>query len=230
MKRSKRYQAGVKLVQPNTLYGLKDAISLVKKMATARFDESLEINIQLGIDPKKSEQHVRGSVVLPHGSGKTKRVVVIANPQKQKEAISAGADQAGGEELVKKISTGWLDFDAIVATPDMMKVVARVGKVLGPRGLMPSPKLGTVTVEVGQAIKEIKAGKIQYKNDATGVIHTGAGKISLNEEELLANARALLTEVIKARPSAVRGRYIKSISISSTMSPGIKVNPEEDFS
>lgn len=230
MKRSKRYQTGLKLVQPNTLYGLKDAISLVKKMATARFDESLEINIQLGIDPKKSEQHVRGSVVLPHGSGKTKRVVVITNPQKQKEAISAGADQAGGEELVKKISTGWLDFDAIVATPDMMKVVARVGKVLGPRGLMPSPKLGTVTVEVGQAIKEIKAGKIQYKNDATGVIHTGAGKISLNEEELLANARALLTEVIKARPSTVRGRYIKSISISSTMSPGIKINPEEDFS
>lgn len=221
---------GLKLVQPNTLHSLKDAIGVVKKMATAKFDESLEIVVQLDIDSKKSEQGVRGSVVLPHAPGKTKRVLVIANPQKQKEAILEGADYVGGEELVRKISKGWIDFDTVVATPDMMKVIARVGKILGPRGLMPSPKLGTVTFEVAQAVKEIKAGKIQYRNDATGVVHSGVGRLSLSEEQLLANARAFLTAIIKSRPPTVRGKYIKGVGISSTMSPGIRVNPEGDFS
>jgi len=226
MKKSKRYQTAKGLVDHTKLYNLEEAIGLVKKMPLPKFDQTLEISLQLNINPKKTEQNVRGSVILPYGIGKTKRVVAIANPEKQKEAISAGADLAGGEEIVEKISHGWLDFDAVVATPDMMKIIAKVGKILGPRGLMPTPKLGTVTFQLGEAIKEIKAGKVEFKNDAGGVIHAGIGKVSFSPEQLAENVRVFVTGVIKCKPATVRGKYLKNVSICATMSPGIRINVE----
>jgi large subunit ribosomal protein L1 len=205
-------------------YVLDEAIPLVQKLKYTKFDETVEVAMRLGVDPKHADQMVRGTVVLPHGLGKTKRVLVIANPEKQREAEAAGADAVGGEELVEKISGGWTDFDAVVATPDMMRAVGRLGKVLGPRGLMPNPKTGTVTPNVTQAIREIKAGKVEFRVDKTGIVHAPLGKMSFPAQSLIDNAHALVDSVVKAKPSAAKGKYIKSVTLSSTMGPGIVID------
>ncbi len=204
-------------------YPLQAALPLVQKLASARFDETVEISLRLGVDPRHADQMVRGTVVLPHGLGKSKKVCVIASDEKQKEAEQAGADHVGGQELVGKIQGGWLDFDALVATPDMMKFLGRLGRILGPKGLMPNPKTGTVTFEVGKAVKEIKAGKVEFRVDKTAIIHTPVGKVSFGGEQLLENARTLIDSVIKAKPSAAKGKYLRSIFVCSTMGPGIAV-------
>lgn len=205
-------------------FQLEEAISLVKKIRFAKFDESVDIALRLGVNPKYADQMVRGSVVLPHGTGKTKKIVVIASGEKVKEAEEAGADVVGGEELVKKISDGWLEFDMVVATPDMMRSLGRLGKMLGPRGLMPSPKTGTVTFDVSKAIAEIKAGKVEFRVDKGGIIHASIGKASFEDDQLKENARALIQAVIKAKPPASKGRYLKGITISTTMGPGVKLD------
>jgi large subunit ribosomal protein L1 len=205
-------------------YSIEEAIPLVQKLKFARFDETVEVAMRLGVDPKHADQMVRGTVVLPHGLGKSKRVLAIAGADKQKEATDAGADYVGGDEVVEKILGGWTDFDAVVATPDMMRAVGRLGKVLGPRGLMPNPKTGTVTPNVAQAIKEIKAGKVEFRVDKTGIVHAPVGKVSFNTQNLIENARALVDSVVKAKPPAAKGRYLKSITVSSTMGPGIAVD------
>ncbi len=205
-------------------YRLEEAIPLVQKVKYAKFDETVELAMRLGVDPKHAEQMVRGTVVLPHGLGKSKRVLAIAGADKQKEATEAGADFVGGDELVEKILGGWLDYDAVVATPDMMRAVGRLGKVLGPRGLMPNPKTGTVTPNVAQAIKEIKAGKVEFRVDKTGIIHAPVGKVSFSTENLVANAHALVDSVVRAKPSAAKGKYLKSVTVSSTMGPGVTVD------
>lgn len=220
----KRFKKAKSQVE-NKVYKLEEAIPLVKKLATAKFDETVEIALRLGVDPKHADQMVRGTVVLPHGLGKTKKVCVIAAGEKIKEAEQAGADFAGGEELVAKIQQeGWLDFDALIATPDMMKSVGRLGKVLGPKGLMPNPKTGTVTFDLVKAIQEIKAGKVEFRVDKTSIIHTPLGKASFTSEKLLDNARTLIDSVIKAKPAAAKGKYVRSIFISSTMGPGVSVD------
>jgi len=220
----KRFQKAKGQVE-SKLYKLEEAIPLVKKLATAKFDETVEIAMRLGVDPKHADQMVRGTVVLPHGLGKTKKVCVIATGEKIKEAELAGADFAGGEELVAKIQKeGWLDFDALIATPDMMKSIGRLGKILGPKGLMPNPKTGTVTFELAKAIQEIKAGKVEFRVDKTSIIHTPLGKASFSSEKLLENARTLINSVMKAKPAAAKGKYVRSIFISSTMGPGISVD------
>jgi large subunit ribosomal protein L1 len=206
------------------LYRLDEAVPLLKKIAFAKFNETVEISMTLGVDPKHADQMVRGTVVLPNGLGKSKRVVVIASGDKVKEARDAGADEIGGDDIVERIAGGWLDFDAVVATPDMMRGVGKLGKVLGPRGLMPNPKTGTVTFEVGKAIREIKAGKVEFRVDKTGIIHAPCGKIQFDEKNLYENAKALIDAVIKAKPASSKGKYVKSISISSTMSPGIWID------
>jgi large subunit ribosomal protein L1 len=205
-------------------YPLRDAIEMAKDASFVKFDETLEIAMRLGVDPKHADQMVRGTVVLPHGLGKTARVLVFASGEKIKEAEEAGADHVGGEELAKKIEGGWLEFDAVVATPDMMRVVGRLGKVLGPRGLMPNPKAGTVSLDVTKAVEEIKAGKVEFRVDKTGIIHAPLGKLSFGVERLKDNADALITAVLKAKPAAAKGRYLKGVSLSSTMGPGIKVD------
>ena len=205
-------------------YRLEEAIPLVQKVKYAKFDETVELAMRLGVDPKHAEQMVRGTVVLPHGLGKSKRVLAIAGADKQKEATDAGADFVGGDELVEKILGGWIDYDAVVATPDMMRAVGRLGKVLGPRGLMPNPKTGTVTPNVAQAIKEIKAGKVEFRVDKTGIIHAPVGKTSFSTENLVANAHALVDSVVRAKPSAAKGKYLKSVTVSSTMGPGVTVD------
>jgi len=205
-------------------YRLEEAIPLVQQVKYAKFDETVELAMRLGVDPKHAEQMVRGTVVLPHGLGKSKRVLAIAGAEKQKEATDAGADFVGGEELVEKILGGWVDYDAVVATPDMMRAVGRLGKVLGPRGLMPNPKTGTVTPNVAQAIKEIKAGKVEFRVDKTGIIHAPVGKTSFPTENLVANAHALVDSVVRAKPSAAKGKYLKSVTVSSTMGPGVAVD------
>jgi large subunit ribosomal protein L1 len=205
-------------------YRLEEAIPLVQKVKYAKFDETVELAMRLGVDPKHAEQMVRGTVVLPHGLGKSKRVLAIAGADKQKEATDAGADFVGGDELVEKILGGWVDYDAVVATPDMMRAVGRLGKVLGPRGLMPNPKTGTVTPNVAQAIKEIKAGKVEFRVDKTGIIHAPVGKTSFSAENLVANAHALVDSVVRAKPSAAKGKYLKSVTVSSTMGPGVTVD------
>lgn len=205
-------------------YQLEEAIPLVKKIRFAKFDESIDMALRLGVNPKYADQMVRGSVVLPHGTGKTKRIVVIASGEKVKEAEEAGADAVGGEELVKKISEGWLEFDMVVATPDMMRSLGRLGKLLGPRGLMPSPKTGTVTFEVSKAISEIKAGKVEFRVDKGGIVHATIGKASFEEDKLKENARVLIQAVIKAKPPASKGKYLKGITISTTMGPGVKLD------
>ena len=206
-------------------YVLQDAVPLLQKVKYAKFDETVEVTLRLGVDPKHADQMVRGTVVLPHGLGKSKKVLVIATGEKVKEAEAAGADFAGGEEMVEKITKeNWTDFDALIATPDVMKSVGRLGKILGPKGLMPNPKTGTVTFEVGKAIKEIKAGKVEFRVDKTGIIHAPCGKIQFDEKNLYENAKALIDAVLKAKPASSKGKYVKSISISSTMSPGIWID------
>jgi len=189
-----------------------------------KFDETVELSVRLGVDPKHSDQMVRGTVVLPHGLGKAKRVLVIANAEKQREAKDAGADEAGGEELVDKINGGWMDFDAVVATPDMMRAVGKLGKVLGPRGLMPNPKTGTVTLDISKAVQEIKAGKVEFRVDKAGVVHAPVGKISFAADRLIANAHALMESIVKAKPAAAKGKYLKSVTMSSTMGPGVAID------
>jgi len=205
-------------------YTFEEAMPLLQKVKFAKFDETIELAMRLGVDPKHADQMVRGTVVLPHGLGKSKRVLVIAGADKQKEASDAGADFVGGDDVVEKILGGWMDFDAVVATPDMMRGVGRLGKVLGPRGLMPNPKTGTVTPNVTQAIKEIKAGKVEFRVDKTGIVHAPLGKMSFPVQNLIDNAHALVDSVVKAKPSAAKGTYIKSVTLSSTMGPGIVID------
>ncbi len=220
----KKYQEVAKLIE-DKLYDPQEAIELVKKTATAKFDESVELAVKLGVDPKHADQQVRGAVVLPHGTGKSKRVLVFAKGDKVKEAEAAGADFVGSDELVAKIQGGWADFDVAVATPDMMGTVGRLGKILGPRGLMPNPKVGTVTLDLTRAINEIKAGKIEYRTDKAGNIHAPIGKVSFDAEKLLENFQTLIDTLNKVKPAAAKGQYMRSISVSATMGPGIKVNP-----
>jgi large subunit ribosomal protein L1 len=205
-------------------YTLEEAIPLVQKVKYTKFDETVEMALRLGVDPKHADQMVRGTVVLPHGLGKTKRVLVIAGPDKQKDATDAGADAVAGEEVVDKIMGGWIDFDAVVATPDMMRAVGRLGKVLGPRGLMPNPKTGTVTTDIGKAVREIKAGKVEFRVDKTGIVHAPIGKWSFEAAKLVANAHALVDSVVKAKPPAAKGKYLKSVTVSSTMGPGVRID------
>ena len=219
----KKYRKASAQVE-DRFYSLEEAIPLVQKVKFTKFDETVEMALRLGVDPKYADQMVRGTVVLPHGLGKSKRVLVIANPDKQKEASEAGADSVGGEEVVEKIQGGWMDFDAVVATPDMMRVVGRLGKVLGPRGLMPNPKTGTVTTDIAKAVREIKAGKVEFRVDKTGIVHAPIGKVSFASENLLANAQALVDSVFRAKPPAAKGKYLKTLTVSSTMGPGIHVD------
>ena len=225
MKRGKKYVEAAKNIDRQTLYEAAEAVSLVKKSAVAKFDETIEAHIRTGCDGRHAEQQIRGAVVLPHGTGKTVKVLVFAKGAKADEAEAAGADFVGAEELIPKIQNeGWLDFDVVVATPDMMGVVGRLGRVLGPKGLMPNPKAGTVTMDVTKAINEIKAGKIEYRLDKTNIIHVPVGKASFTEEQLADNFQTLMDAIIKAKPSTLKGAYIKSATVTSTMGPGVKLN------
>ncbi|MDD4601907.1 50S ribosomal protein L1 [bioreactor metagenome] len=221
----KKYQEAIKLIDDAKLYEPEEAIELARKTATAKFDETVEVAIKLGVDPKHADQQVRGAVVLPYGTGKTLRVLVFAKGAKVKEAEEAGADFVGAEDMVEKIQGGWTDFDVAVATPDMMGTVGRLGKILGPKGLMPNPKVGTVTMDLVRAINEIKAGKIEYRTDKAGNIHAPIGKVSFDSEKLLKNFSTLVNTLIKVKPAAAKGQYMRSITLSTTMGPGIKVNP-----
>lgn len=220
-KHGKKYRAAAEKVEEGRKYSLEDAVKKLKEIAFAKFDETVELTMWLGVDPRKADQLVRGTLVLPHGLGRSKRVLVIAQGEKVKEAEEAGADFVGGEDMVTKIKGGWLDFDAVVSTPDMMRLVGGLGKVLGPRGLMPNPKTGTVTFDVKTAVRETKAGKVEYRVDKTGVIHTGVGKVSFDENKIVENTRAIIDAVVKAKPSTAKGKYMKKVNIASTMSPGI---------
>ncbi|MGB4503302.1 MAG: 50S ribosomal protein L1 [Syntrophaceticus sp.] len=224
-KRGKKYQSALEKIDRHHLYEPEEALALVKENASANFDETVELSVRLGIDPRHADQQVRGAVVLPHGTGKSRTVLVFAKGDKAKEAADAGADYVGAEELAKKIQEGWLDFEVAVATPDMMSVVGRLGKILGPRGLMPNPKTGTVTFDIESAVKEIKAGKIEYRADKTGIVHAPIGKVSFPLENLKENYMTLMETLIKARPAAAKGQYIRSIVVSSSMSPGVKITP-----
>ena len=225
MKRGKKYVEAAKLIDRATLYTAEDAVALVKKTSTAKFDETIEAHIRTGCDGRHADQQIRGAVVLPHGTGKTVRVLVFAKGAKATEAEAAGADFVGGEELIPKIQNdGWFEFDVVVATPDMMGVVGRLGRVLGPKGLMPNPKAGTVTMDVTKAINDIKAGKIEYRLDKTNIIHVPVGKASFTEEQLADNFQTLMDAINKAKPSTVKGAYLKSVTLTSTMGPGVKLN------
>ena len=225
MKRGKMYQEAEKLVDKSKLYEAKEAIEIIEKMPKRKFDETVELHVKLGVDSKHADQQVRGTVVLPHGTGKTLKVLVFAKGDKAKEAEAAGADFVGAEELVPKIEKeNWFDYDVIVATPDMMGVIGRLGKVLGPKGLMPNPKSGTVTMDVTKAVSEIKSGKVEYRLDKTNIIHLGFGKVSFGTEKLLENYETIIDAIIKAKPAAAKGQYIKSVSIAPTMGPGLYVN------
>ena len=225
MKTGKRYSEAAKLIEKTKTYDLEEAVALVKKTASAKSDETIEAHFRLGVDGRHADQQVRGAVVLPHGTGKTVKVLVFAKGNKVDEALAAGADYAGGDELVPKIQNeGWLDFDVVVATPDMMGVVGRLGRVLGPKGLMPNPKAGTVTMDVTKAINDIKAGKIEYRLDKSNIIHVPIGKASFTEEQLTDNFQTLIDAVVKAKPAAAKGQYIKSLVVASTMGPGVKLN------
>ena len=226
MKRGKKYQEAAKLIERGNLYDKAEAISLVKKSAVAKFDETIEAHIRTGCDGRHADQQIRGAVVLPHGTGKTVRILVFAKDAKALEAIDAGADFVGAEELIPKIQNeGWFDYDVVVATPNMMGVVGRLGRVLGPKGLMPNPKAGTVTMDIAKAIADIKAGKIEYRLDKTNIIHVPVGKASFTEEQLADNFQTLIDAINKAKPAAVKGQFLKSVTLTSTMGPGVKINP-----
>lgn len=224
-KNGKRYEDAVKQINRNELYESKQGLELVKNLAKAKFDETIEIAFRLNVDPRHADQQVRGAVVLPHGTGKTRTVLVFAKGEKAKEAEAAGADFVGAEEMVAKIQEGWFGFDVVVATPDMMSMVGRLGKLLGPKGLMPNPKVGTVTFDVTRAVNEIKAGKVEYRVDKAGIIHAPVGKASFSQEKLEENFRTLVEAIIKAKPAGAKGQYIRSVVISSTMGPAVKLNP-----
>ena len=225
MKKGKRYVEAKKLVDKTQLYDIPEAVAIVKKAANAKFDETVEAHLRMGLDGRHADQQIRGAVVLPHGTGKTVKVLVFAKGEKIDEAQAAGADYAGGEELIPKIQNeGWLDFDVVVATPDMMGVVGRIGRVLGPKGLMPNPKAGTVTPDVAKAIADIKAGKIEYRLDKNNIVHVPVGKASFTEEQLADNFQALIDEINKVKPAAAKGQYMKSVTLTSTMGPGVKLN------
>jgi large subunit ribosomal protein L1 len=221
--RGKKYQAARQQV-PARPHSIEEAVPLIQKVKYTKFDETVEMSVRLGVDPKHSDQMVRGTVVLPHGLGRSKRVLVIAGTDKQREAREAAADEVGGEEVVERILGGWIDFDAVVATPDMMRAVGRLGKVLGPKGLMPNPKTGTVTIDVAKAVQEIKAGKVEFRVDKAGVVHAPVGKVSFPADRLIANAHALMENIVKAKPSAAKGKYLKSVTMSSTMGPGVQID------
>jgi large subunit ribosomal protein L1 len=220
-KHGKKFRAALEKIEPNRKYNLDEGLAKVKEVAFAKFDETIELTMWLGVDPRKADQLVRGTVVLPHGLGKSKRVLVIAQGDKVREAEEAGADFVGGEDMVERIKGGWLDFDAVIATPDMMRLVGGLGKVLGPRGLMPNPKTGTVTPDVTTAVRETKAGKVEYRVDKTGVIHVGIGKVSFDQQLLRENAQTLLDAVVRAKPSTAKGKYVKKVNLAATMSPGV---------
>jgi large subunit ribosomal protein L1 len=220
-KHGKKFRAALEKIEPGRKYNLDEGLAKVKEIAFAKFDETVELTMWLGVDPRKADQLVRGTVVLPHGLGKSKRVLVIAQGDKIREAEEAGADFVGGEDMVNKIKGGWLDFDAVIATPDMMRLVGGLGKVLGPRGLMPNPKTGTVTPDVTTAVRETKAGKVEYRVDKTGVIHVGIGKVSFDQQLLRENAQTLLNAVVRAKPSTAKGKYVKKVNLAATMSPGV---------
>src|SRR6202171_4315618 len=220
-KHGKKYRAALEKIEPARKYSLDEAVTKLKEIAFAKFDETVELTMWLGVDPRKADQLVRGTLVLPHGLGRTKTVLVIAQGEKIKEAEEAGADFVGGEDMVTKIKGGWLEFDAVIATPDMMRLVGGLGKVLGPRGLMPNPKTGTVTFDVKTAVRETKAGKVEYRVDKTGVIHTAVGKVSFDADKIADNAKALLEAIVKAKPATAKGKYVKKVNLAATMSPGV---------
>lgn len=222
-KRSKKYREAIKLIEADKLYEAAEAVEIVKKTATAKFDETIEMHVRLGVDPKYADQQVRGAVVLPNGTGKTKRVLVFAKGEKVQEAETAGADFVGSDELVAKIQGGWLDFDVAIATPDMMGVVGRLGKLLGPRGLMPNPKLGTVTMDLAKAVAEQKAGKVEYRTDKAGNVHCPIGKASFDADKLKENYQTLMDTLIRVKPAAAKGQYVKSVTLTATMGPGVHV-------
>jgi large subunit ribosomal protein L1 len=224
MKRSKRYNTIVKKIDQTKNYSIEDAVSRVKEMASAKFIESVDIAVRLGVDPKKADQAIRGTVALPYGIGKAVRVLVIAKPPKDEEAKAAGADHAGYQDYIQKIQQGWADVDVIIATPDVMGDVGKLGKILGPRGLMPNPKSGTVTMDVGKAVKEVKAGKIEFRVDKAGILHAIVGKVNFEPEKLVENIKAFLSTVVRVKPATAKGQYIKSITISSTMGPGVHID------
>jgi large subunit ribosomal protein L1 len=224
-KAGKKYREAKNKIERTKRYTLEEALQLLPETSYARFDEGIDVAIRLGVDPKKPDQMVRGTVILPHGTGREVKVLVFAQGEKEKEAREAGSDFVGGEELVEKISQGWLEFDKAIATPDMMKVVSKLGKILGPRGLMPNPKVGTVTFEVGKAVQDVKSGKVEFKIDKAGNLHVSVGKVSFGQEKLGENIITLLDSVIKAKPASSKGTYVKGLSISTTMGPGIKVDP-----
>ncbi len=224
MKRSKRYRELIAKIDKNKEYSLEEAVKLLKEVATAKFDETVEIAMRLGVDPRHADQMVRGTVVLPHGTGKKVRVLVFAKGEKVQEALDAGADYAGLDEYIEQINKGWLEFDVAVATPDVMSKVGRLGRILGARGLMPNPKSGTVTMDVAKAVKEIKAGKIDFRVDKTGIVHSGVAKVSFDEEKIIDNIKTFVNAVIRLKPAAAKGTYLRSIAISSTMSPGIFID------
>ncbi len=223
-KRGKKYEEAIKLVDRTKTYDLREAVTLLKKTATANFDETVELAFRLGVDPKHADQNIRGAVVLPHGTGKTQRVLVFAKGEKIKEAEEAGADYIGDEDIIAKINEGWFDFDVVVATPDMMAEVGKLGRVLGPKGLMPNPKTGTVTFDVGKAVEEIKAGKVEYRVDKAANLHVAVGKVSFDDEQLVENLETMIETVVRVRPQSARGTYIRNATISSTMGPGIKID------
>ncbi|ADL67990.1 ribosomal protein L1 [Thermoanaerobacterium thermosaccharolyticum DSM 571] len=227
MKHGKKYLDSVKLIDSTRLYDANEAVDLVLKTAKAKFDETVDLSVRLGVDPRHADQQVRGTVILPHGTGKTVRVLVFAKGDKAKEAEAAGAEYVGAEELVSKIQNeNWFDYDVVIATPDMMGVVGRLGKVLGPKGLMPNPKAGTVTFDIEKAVKDVKAGKIEYRVDKNSIIHVPIGKVSFGQEKLVENLKTIMDAIIRSKPAAAKGQYLKSVVLSSTMGPGIKVNPQ----